>query len=159
MKFKLLLLIFIGLSGKQIQSQTISLEVKKWDGSNNSISLNTLRKITFSSGTTILNYQSGTNVSVVTSDIRKFMFSSFTGIDDIIFDANKLYLFPNPSTDYISLRNLSGNELNIAIYSINGTELLNSKISNINQQIDIRQLNKGIYLLKVNSKMLKFIKL
>ena len=107
----------------------------------------------------ILNYQTGSSESIITTDIRKLSFSSFTGVDDILVADNKLCIFPNPCTDFISLKNLTESELNISIYSISGIELLHSKLANVNQQIDIRQLNKGIYLVKVNSNILKFIKL
>lgn len=158
MKFKTLLLILFGISIMQIQSQTSSLELKKWDGTDKSIELNTLRKITFSGSNLILNYQTGSTESIVTSDIRKFTFGSFTGVDEILA-SNELCIFPNPSSDYIILKNVSEGELNISIYSINGTLIMNANLSDVNQQIDVRQLTKGIYLIKTNAKVLKFIKL
>jgi len=159
MKFKLILIILVGISSMQIQSQTISLDLNKWDGTNKSIALNTLQKITFSGSNLVLNYQTGNTESIATSDISKLVFSSPTGFNDILMASNQLCVFPNPSTDYIRLKNLPEGEITITIYSISGTELLNSKLSNANQQIDVRQLKKGIYLVKLNANVLKFIKL
>lgn len=64
---------------------------------------------------------------------------------------------PNPTSDFIQLSNLKAKK-KYSIYNILGTEVKNGFVSN-NEQIDVRQFNKGVYFLKFDSKhTVKFIK-
>ena len=156
----LLFLIFLlGISVLQASSQIVSLDLKKWDGTDKSIELSILRKITFSGTDMILNYQSGNPENIATSVIRKLMFYTFTDVKNVIENNNVLQLFPNPSVDYISLKNSQNKALDISIYSIGGSQIMSFSRLNSNDQIDIRGLSRGVYLIKANDKVLKFIKL
>lgn len=65
-------------------------------------------------------------------------------------------LYPNPSEDFIKISGLTRNE-NYTIYSALGTQITNGTISN-NEEIDIRNLNNGLYFLKFdNGKTIKFL--
>lgn len=69
----------------------------------------------------------------------------------------KIKLFPNPTSKYIKISDLTGNE-NYKIYNILGAEIKNGRISN-QEQIDIRNFTIGLYFLKFdNGKTVKFIK-
>ncbi len=72
----------------------------------------------------------------------------------------KVKIYPNPATHYQRMEG-SLEISNYSIYSILGKEILNGKASN--NQIDVSQLKKGTYILKLISnkgyiKTLKFIK-
>ena len=57
-------------------------------------------------------------------------------------------IFPNPSSDFITIEGeLTGSEI-IRIYAINGTEMLFSRTEN---SLDISKLASGIYILKIAS--------
>ncbi len=56
-------------------------------------------------------------------------------------------IYPNPTTDYITLPELKNN-MKAVIYSMDGKQLLNSNIIN-NNQIDVSSLPNGVYHLKV----------
>jgi len=71
-------------------------------------------------------------------------------------------IFPNPSSDMIQLQFDSGEEKDINIYSING-QLVYSKVNyaSNNLKVDISNLERGLYIVKVNGKQIsqsKFIK-
>ncbi|MCF7560675.1 T9SS type A sorting domain-containing protein [Sabulilitoribacter multivorans] len=69
----------------------------------------------------------------------------------------KLKTYPNPSTNYISLAGLMETK-NYIIYNMKGKELTRGQIS-FNNKIDIRFLEKGLYLLKLEDvEIIKFIK-
>jgi|GEM_PF-284616 len=163
MKFNLTRLLFLvclfGISVMHVQSQTIFLDIKKWDDTQKSSELSTLRKMTFSGTNLILNYLTGINETVETSSIRKMVFSSFTGIESNMEDAHAIQIYPNPSTDYIFLKNLPEGDASIDVYSINGIQIMNQRLHSANEQIDLSRLSKGIYFIKVNTKVLKFTKL
>jgi hypothetical protein len=163
MKFKLLFTLFLfalfGIGVMNLQSQTVSLEIMKWDNSGNSINVNSLRKITFGSGNVILNYQTGNVENVPASSIRKIVFTSVTGINDLHIDTESMFVYPNPGIDYISLKNLPAGDLTVAIYTLCGNQLLNLQHYTNTDQINISELTKGVYIIKVNNQALKFMKL
>ena len=73
------------------------------------------------------------------------------GFNDFLFSEKEVTLYPNPSTDvlHVQLGNQSQeNEIqNISIYSIKGD--LITKINGYKQNIDIKNLAKGTYLVKI----------
>lgn len=67
----------------------------------------------------------------------------------------QISIYPNPTTDYISISNLE-NSYNYLIVSQLGQEVLNGTYNN---KIDVRNLTNGIYFLKIEGRnTLKFIK-
>jgi hypothetical protein len=88
------------------------------------------------------------------------------GIKDVVADENSILYFPNPTTDYITLKT-DGKEykfLNLNIYDVMGKLVLskryNNQLSNI--VIDLKQVAAGHYILQLSgenfSKSLKIIK-
>ncbi|WP_298494789.1 T9SS type A sorting domain-containing protein [uncultured Algibacter sp.] len=66
-------------------------------------------------------------------------------------------IFPNPASQFIHVFGLTKTE-NYRIYNVLGLELKSGTISN-NEQIDINNLTKGVYFLKlVNGITIKFLK-
>jgi len=75
------------------------------------------------------------------------------------FNLSNVYIFPNPTTDYLSVAGLAGNE-GLEIYTMSG-KLLLSTSSHTN--IDLRDFAHGAYLLRIMNgnehvNTLKFIK-
>lgn len=68
---------------------------------------------------------------------------------------NKITLYPNPAADFVMI---SGNiELEYSVYSLNGQLLKSGKSSN--KKIDLRDLKKGNYIVKLNNqKAIQIIK-
>ncbi len=76
--------------------------------------------------------------------------------DDQNFNA-KVSLFPNPSSDYISISGLK-DKTDYIIYNVLGAKVHSGTIA-VNDKIDVQNLTNGIYLLKFeNGNILKFIK-
>lgn len=71
--------------------------------------------------------------------------------------ANKIRIYPNPSSDYLQISNLQGEHI-LLIYNLLGEKLKEVKYSE-NNPIDISDLSNGIYFLRTeNNQTLKFIK-
>mgnify|MGYP006085886999 FL=1 len=71
--------------------------------------------------------------------------------------SQKLKIFPNPSTEFIQVSNLTTNK-NYKIYSVLGTEIKSGNVSN-NDIIDIKNLTNETYFLKLeNGNSIKFLK-
>ncbi|WP_417941720.1 LamG-like jellyroll fold domain-containing protein [Flavobacterium sp. RS13.1] len=70
---------------------------------------------------------------------------------------NRLQLYPNPSSDFIQISELAQTG-NYKIYTVSGAEVKSGTVDN-NSKINIQNLTKGAYLLKLNGgKAIKFIK-
>ncbi len=135
-----------------------SLTVKFSDGSENVTLLSTLNKITFSEGNLLLNKKEiGTN-SYQISNISKLTFGLFSEIPAVSTDHTSIIIFPNPAKDFIRLKNIPPGKYPINIYGLNGNLLYTCSLSEASQQIDLSNLDKGFYILKVNGQNLKFVK-
>lgn len=70
----------------------------------------------------------------------------------IAFNSNKknnISVFPNPSSDYIQLNTLQPNNCKMKIYTLEGS--LVKEFSNASNSYNISFLDKGIYILKIES--------
>ena len=70
------------------------------------------------------------------------------------FENNKITLYPNPATDYIFIKNNTQN-LEYVIFDSNGRTIQEGKTS---QKIEVTSLQKGLYMIKMNSFSYKFLK-
>jgi hypothetical protein len=92
--------------------------------------------------------------------ILKTSNGGYVGINDDMTTANTLIVYPNPSSDKISITTFA--EGSLSIQNLNGQELLKEEITATKTQIDISNLSKGVYFLKVTGERTvrvgKFIK-
>ncbi|GHT19491.1 hypothetical protein AGMMS4957_03850 [Bacteroidia bacterium] len=75
---------------------------------------------------------------------------STTGVKTV--DANKLQVYPNPTTDVFSVDNADGAE--IKVYNLNGALLHRTRES----RVDLSGEPSGVYLLRVGGEALKVVK-
>ena len=74
------------------------------------------------------------------------------------FEVNKFSISPNPASDYIVIGNLKENII-VEIYDLTGKKLLEKEVNATNNQIDIRRLAVGTYLLNYGAtSTVKFVK-
>lgn len=69
---------------------------------------------------------------------------------------NKISVYPNPSSDFISISNIN-DITQLKITNITGQTVISTVIDSNNNQIDIRNLSKGFYFVEIEGK--KTIKL
>jgi len=139
------------------RAQSTILEIQKWDNNNKKIDLNSFRKITFSNNDLVLNYLTKAPESIAKSDIRKLFFSEATGIKSIATDTKLITVYPNPANDFITIKNIPEGRSLVSIYSITGSKITSLYVSG-DEQINVSNLSKGLYLMKVNNQVSKFIK-
>ncbi|QVY66116.1 T9SS type A sorting domain-containing protein [Polaribacter sp. Q13] len=76
------------------------------------------------------------------------------GVKD--YEAKKIAVFPNPTTDFISIENATNEIKSVTIFNVMGKQV---KTFNKHSNLDVSNLAKGIYLLKTNTgRLSKFIK-
>ena len=75
------------------------------------------------------------------------------GTNDLNFQANKLIVYPNPSSGIINFKNVDKGSL-IEIFSITGKKVFQKNI--LNNSIELN-LPNGLYFLKTNGTTFKLI--
>ena len=147
-------LILIGLASSAIAQDEMIFNIMKTDGSTTSILMNKDARIYYSD-TQLLFFDGNETVSVNLSEIRKAYFTAPQDVDEI--ENQQFSIYPNPVKDVLRINNISDNQ-EVRIYSINGAIIKKSVVSG-NAEINISDLNAGIYIIGVGNDFSKFIKM
>ena len=151
MKKQLFLFLFLLITGVGIcRVSAQSMAIRMQDGSEETIGLSTLGKITFSNSNLLVNQATGTTESFSLSNIRKIYFKSLpTGTDEnqLTGNTNSLFFYPNPVNNIIYLTNIPENISIVKIYRMDGTLILQKQISSNNISLDVSMLGKGFYFI------------
>ena len=76
-----------------------------------------------------------------------------TGISDGFENKKELSLYPNPASDIVTLNidNTNNSELTLNIYNVIGTLVKSEMLKQNNRQINIGDLNNGIYIVEIKT--------
>jgi hypothetical protein len=163
MKQKHLLLMFVLIAGiGTYQSAAQNLVIKTKDGSENEKPLASLKKLTFPDGNLLLTYNSGTTDSYNLTTVSKLFFgTAITGTNEYALREGsiKMFVYPNPANNLITIQNAPEGKLITKIYRMDGMLVFNEIVTPGNLSIDASSFAKGSYLLTVNGQAFKFIKL
>lgn len=157
-KFTLLIFLLFAVFAT-VRSQ--SLYIKTKDGAVSSKLLSTLGRFTFSNNNLLINYLSGPVETYSLSNISKLSFkSAVTGVDELSLQGTiTMKVYPNPVSDVIYIQNAPETSYQLSIYRITGSLVLTNKMSSGDKSIDVSFLQSGLYLLNVNGRTFKFVKL
>lgn len=131
----------------------VIVKVIMTNGEENNYTMDENSSITYSESEMYLNAIEG-NVTLQISEIRKVLFEKTTGVEEI--SENIFPLYPNPVKDIIFLENTIDNQ-DVTIYSVTGFVVMKGIV--INNTIDVSDLSSGVYFVKTNNQIAKFIKL
>lgn len=67
-------------------------------------------------------------------------------------------LYPSLATDFVSIKNNQQKDADVTVYDLTGRALLSKNINNPQSEINISNLNSGIYLFKVKTSTGEFVK-
>lgn len=139
-------------------SQT-TIKVTYYTGSIQDYTVDTSGKLYFSGSNLLVKTSSAAaNVSIPTNIIRKITFSSANlATQEIGRNKSKLRLYPNPSADFVKISSDKKEKMNVKIYSSSGSLVLKGTFMP-DEEINIRSLNAGFYLVQVDQTTLKMIK-
>ena len=142
-----------------VQAQSLLLTAK--DGMATNRSLEIVRKFTFSNNSLLINYLSGPVETYSLDNISKLTFKSvITGVDELNLESSAIMkVYPNPVSDVVYIQNAPETDFTVSIYRMNGMLVLTTKLSSGSKSIDVSYLSSGLYLLNVNSRTFKFVKL
>ncbi|MFH0895580.1 MAG: LamG-like jellyroll fold domain-containing protein [Bacteroidota bacterium] len=88
------------------------------------------------------------NCALSTADIQEI----FTGIEETSTFEATVDIFPNPTSDKLNINflNINPTDAPLQIFDITGRTVLTSAISSTSTTLDVKQLNAGVYILKVS---------
>lgn len=136
------------------------LVVKLTNGTEVARALNQVRKLTFDPGQVSVVLQTGNSESYAMQQVQKLYFESLTsGTADNINPFQQVNLYPNPASDIVYLSGLPQGVSHAFIYSFEGRQLLSASVSPEANSINLRSLKPGIYMLVLDSRAIKLIRL
>ena len=121
--------------------------------------LSTIDKITFANTGFSMHLIDNATENYGYGEVEKITFSDFNSIENIDKEDNlKLLISPNPVDNIIRIIGYNNSEpAQLSIYSLNGEEVM--RIDNWQgEPIDASPLSAGIYILRINTTAIKFIK-
>jgi hypothetical protein len=124
-------------------------------GTDQTIPLSNLQKITFSNNNLVLNYVSGEQQQYGFSSLEKLYFSPLTAIKNTV--QPKTDIFFNASDNQIHFRNLAEGSHLVSVYRTDGGLVVRKTITN-NESVDMNGYPSSIYLIRINNQTLKFKK-
>ena len=77
--------------------------------------------------------------------------TEFDGITEL--NSPTVHIYPNPTSDFINIENIEPQL--VTIYSLNGKLVKTVENANV---IDVRDLNKGVYLINIDGRIMKMVK-
>lgn len=129
--------------------------LKLQGGTEQSIQLNNLRKITFSGSNLVLNYVSGSTQSYGFSSLEKMYFNSQVAIRDVV--QSNTDVFFNAADNQIHFRNLGEGTHNVTVFRMDGRAVVSTSVQP-GETVDMSAYPKSIYLLRIDNQVVKFKK-
>jgi hypothetical protein len=101
-------------------------------------------------------YDSKSGIITTRIDGIEIYNTDYTSVEELRFDENEVNVYPNPVRDQlnISFKAIVANNPEITIYDYNGKAVVNKTFRNSqisNCQLDVHELNAGLYLLKITT--------
>lgn len=158
--YKATLCLFVLFCSIPIHAQT-DVIIHYTDNTEKTFSVTENGKIYFSDDNLIIEEDFGNPVTIAISVIRKLVFESQTSSSSSIFqdqpDINRVFIYPNPTQNYLQIANLETGKANIRIFSVSGSLMWQDTITS-DSNIDVSQFPAGLYLIQINETTLKFTK-
>jgi hypothetical protein len=114
----------------------------------------------YSVGQVVYTTATGTNGSVAQGVQQPYEISTTVGIKETAITL-ELSVYPNPTTDYLTLKVEDNTELNYQLYDLQGKVIENKKVTANSTTIKMEALPKAIYFLNVtkNNRIVKTFKI
>lgn len=142
------------------QSFAQQLVVRLANGTEVSQELNQVRKLTFNPGEVSVVLHSGNTESYDMQMVQKLYFEALTsGTHENTGAFQQVNLYPNPANDIVYLSGLPQGVSPAFIFSLEGRLLLTGSVTPEANSIHLSTLKPGIYLLMLDGRAIKLIRL
>lgn len=133
--------------------------ISSWAGNVQTVTINgetvekTVCQISFSGDNVVLTFSDGTNVTQDMSEVS----IALSKTNDTATGALKVFSYGKVVGDKFIVGNIS-DKSPIAIYNAAGVRCLQTVATGTSQQVDISHLKSGVYILRVDKQVVKFVK-
>lgn len=148
-----LIFFFVLCLATPLRAQSVVLRLQ--GGSEQTIPLNSLQKITFSGNNLVLNYSAGGTQSYGFSNLEKLFFSQISSISKSTFPTLDIYF--NATDNQVYYKNLPDFFNRLSIYRLDGVPIYSATVSDCGS-VDMSRFPAGIYIIRANNKVMKFKK-
>lgn len=119
-----------------------------------------LKKLVFSNGKVDTYFTDGSMTSYDFSSLQRIYYTEVeehepTAVEEVA--DNGILLYPNPAVEYICINGVP-TDANISVFNINGLLISNMKADGNVLSINVANCKSGIYFVRINSEVVKFIK-
>lgn len=133
------------------------------DGTEARMELSGIQRLAFSDANVSIVVKESSSMSgidVPYGDVKKITFDlkSGTGVEGTLAAAVGVSVFPNPVTDFVNVRGDFAEPVGVSVWSASG-QLCKTVDKWDGSPIDVSSLSKGVYVLRVDGKSFKFVKL
>jgi len=158
MYFKwIVLLLSVGMTGNQLlKAQGIYVESS--NGETVSINAGSVVYGNFPQNNLTFKLSDNTSKTFSLLEVKKIFFADNTGNVEVPSSDNSLIVLPNPATSILQILNVSENPAQVFIYSLQGQMLFTTTVTPNANQVDVTNLKKGMYLLRMRNRTAKFVK-
>lgn len=146
------------LVGAKAQSTYVHLVITMHDGTEETYDMLNTSYMYFDNGEKLVITETIDGMTMVAyplADIRKITCQELEGTEENT-DLD-IAVFPNPTHDKVTFRNVRGKQT-VKIYALDGRLMKSFQVTD-SQTVDISMLPQGLYLVNVNYKTLKMMKL
>lgn len=144
----------IAFSGLNAQT---GLMIQFADRNKSAFAISNMSKITFQYTNILLKQTSGETVSYPLTAVDKIYFGLYS---DVNFPtSNKVEVYPNPTSNYLQIAELPEQRIKVDVYNLTGVLVLTALMNAVESRLDVSSLIKGVYIIKVADKSIKFNKI
>jgi len=164
-RLKLSIILFFLLCLMAVKAQTVY--VKELNGTQTNESLNSIQKMSFSSGNITINKTDGSSDTYSFANLRYLNFENLT-TNSLTLERKKdvLLIYPNPVSDQLNVQLMSpGKEkLTVEIFTEQGRLIYIKTINELQSvyRLSVSSLQQGLYLCRItngrNTETVKFLK-
>lgn len=150
-----LLVVMAGLTNARGQSLVLQLT----NGTEETKDILALQKVFFADENLNINYRNGSSELFNVTNLSKIYFHPLSSSVTTIAGTGKVIsVYPNPAISTLNVKNVSNGEASFTIFRMDGAIVMKSQLVSGNSSIDIASLNGGLYLLKIDNQVVRFIK-
>ncbi len=148
--------VVISLSMAQAQS----LVITTIDGNEVNQTFDNLLSLSFQANYLLVKQINGVSNEIQQDEIRKIWFKDVPiNSDEKIKSTSAILVFPNPVNDVLQVKNLSETNGVLQIYRMDGSLYYSITTIGTELNVDVSDWRSGLYILKFNSRAVKFQKL
>lgn len=110
----------------------------------------------FSNGNLVID-QHGAESHIPVASVRRLELDAVTTNEVSSWDENTVIVYPNPTSDRLYFSTGQQRDVLVAVYALSG-QLLQRQQVNTSESVDVSNLAKGIYVIRIDEQTYKFTK-